>query len=76
MGVSGGKLLRDLRKALGIADYELADKTKIPLETIQELETGTRVATAEEIKKIAFWLCPKDEQLLYGLLVPYEQDNK
>jgi transcriptional regulator with XRE-family HTH domain len=68
MGIYGGKMMRDLREAAGREDFELAEKTGISLEDIRALEAGTRKATMEEVRKLAVWLCPKDEHLLYGLL--------
>jgi len=48
-----GKRIRELRKASGMTQAELAEAAELEVETISRLEQGTRGATLDSIDRIA-----------------------
>ena len=48
-----GKRIRELRKARGMTQAELAEAAELEVETISRLEGGTRGATVDSVNRIA-----------------------
>lgn len=58
--VRGGRTLADigtefvyLRRERGLSQYELAQRATLPLETVQAIESGTRLPTEQEFQLVA-----------------------
>lgn len=59
-----GKRIRDLRKKAGLSQEELAEKAKLDLTSISEIESGLRNPSLKTIHKIALALKIQVKELI------------
>jgi len=60
-----GKRIKDLRKKAGLSQEELAEKAKLDLTSISEIESGLRNPSIKTINKIALALKHHLSELFY-----------